>query len=134
MAGYTRTVAQISGDDLLTPEAKASRPRHGVHEGSNRPVRRTGYGRAAGSRDVERLAGSVFGNPASTGADVIAARDADDRTARYTTPEEAQLALSRAVADGDKSLARSIALRAYQETQGPFGGGAWHFASNLTSS
>jgi hypothetical protein len=46
---------------------------------------------------------------------VIAARDADDRAACYTTPEEAQLALSRTEAKGDKSLARSIALRAYQE-------------------
>ena len=133
MAGYTRTVAQISGDDRLTPEAKAvdlamaytkaQTDLSGVRATVERPEAET----------VEHLASSVFVIPHQP-ADVIAARDTDDRAARYTTPEEAQLALSRAVANGDKSLARSIALRAYQETQGPFGGGAWHFASDLTSS
>jgi len=134
LAGYTSTVAQISGDDRLTPEAKAVdlAKAHTKAQTDLSGVRATVEQQEA--ETVERLASSVFGNPASTGADVIAARDADDRAARYTTPEEAQLALSRTEAKGDKSLARSIALRAYQETQGPFGGGAWHFASNLTSS
>ena len=83
LAGYTSTVAQISGDDRLTPEAKAVdlAKAHTKAQTDLSGVRATVEQQEA--ETVERLASSVFGNPASTGADVIAARDADDRAARY---------------------------------------------------
>jgi len=83
LAGYTSTVAQISGDDRLTPEAKAEdlAQAHTKAQTDLSGVRATVEQQEA--ETVERLASSVFGNPASTGAGVIAARDADDRAARY---------------------------------------------------
>ncbi|MFZ1114940.1 MAG: hypothetical protein WAN44_03835 [Propionibacteriaceae bacterium] len=78
MAGYTRTVAQISGDDRLTPEAKAvdlamaytkaQTDLSGVRATVERPEAET----------VEHLASSVFGNPASTGR--------CDRSSRHRRP------------------------------------------------
>jgi hypothetical protein len=56
---------------------------------------------------------------------VIAARDADDRAARLGNAEEAKAALARAEKNNDASLARAIALRAYEESRAPFGGSGW---------
>jgi hypothetical protein len=67
LAGYTSTVAQISGDDRLTPEAKAVdlAKAHTKAQTDLSGVRATVEQQEA--ETVERLASSVFGNPASTG-------------------------------------------------------------------
>jgi hypothetical protein len=56
----------------------------------------------------------VFGNARELeGADVIAGRDAQDRAARLTTPDEATAMLRRASQSGDDSLARAVAEAAF---------------------
>jgi hypothetical protein len=125
LQGLNRTAEAIKADSRLTPAAKkqdlakayirAKADMASVKEKLEKDE----------AASVERLSRRVFGNPATTGADVIAARDADDRAARLQTADEAQAALNRANQNGDKTLARAIALRAHTESQGPFGGGQW---------
>jgi hypothetical protein len=80
-----------------------------------------------GGRDqrAEVLEVDLFGAPSTVGADAISARDADDRSASLNTADEALALLQRAEVNGDKVLARAIALRAYGESRSPIGGWAW---------
>lgn len=72
--------------------------------------------------DLRRAA---FGSVASSGADAISARDADDRAAQLEDPIEAARLLDRADRNGDDSLARSIAMRAFEELYSAFGDRRW---------
>ncbi|MFF9168297.1 MULTISPECIES: hypothetical protein [unclassified Streptomyces] len=61
-----------------------------------------------------RLSRKLFGHEGEADAQtVIVRRDAADRAAKLTSPEEAQAALQRAEANGDTHLAQAIAGQSY---------------------
>ena len=127
---YSRTVQGIKDDSRLTSEAKAADLAKAYTRAQTDMATVQAAVEQQEAATVDRLARRVFGNTPTTGSDVVAQRDADDRAARLTTPEEAQAALSRAEANGDTSLARSIALKAYQEGSNGIaaavGGAGWN--------
>jgi hypothetical protein len=60
-----------------------------------------------------RLERKLFGNTDHiSGASAVSSRDARDRAAKYTNPDDAAAALGRAQRDGDADLARAIAAHA----------------------
>jgi hypothetical protein len=79
-------------------------------------------GNATSEADLIRAA---FGTPSTSGADAIAARDADDRAALIQTAAEGRAVLARAETNKDAGLARSIALRAYNEVTSFYGDNEW---------
>jgi hypothetical protein len=125
LQSYTSAVAAAKADSRLTPEAKQVDMARAYTKAQTDMAGVQAAVEQQEAATVDRLARNMFGNSATTGTDAVSARDADDRAARLSTPEEARAALDRATVNGDTVLARSIALKAYQEAQGPFGGGAW---------
>ena len=82
----------------------------------------------SGSQTNEKtLMREVFGRVANNGQEAISARDADDRAAQLETPADALDLLGRADRNGDASLSRAIALRAYTEftVRGFWGDSDW---------
>jgi hypothetical protein len=67
----------------------------------------------------------LFGNRDLAGTDALSARDARERAARITDPQEAQTAYSRALRDGDRDYARAIAAHAADQASMPIFGEAW---------
>lgn len=68
------------------------------------------------NRGREDLYTRLFGADGfQTGTDIISQRDAADRAARISSPEEAQALLDAARRTGDSTLGKAIAARAYSE-------------------
>jgi hypothetical protein len=121
----SRTVAAIRNDPRLTPEAKRQDIAKVYISARSDMATVSADLEKHESSEVDRIARRVFGNAPSTGSDVIAARDADDRAARITSPDEAAAALARAEKNQDQILARAIALRASEEATSPLGHPGW---------
>lgn len=62
----------------------------------------------------DTLEKSVFGTTATSGADAVSARDADDRAGRLDNAESALDALLKTERNSDPVLARAIVLRAWE--------------------
>jgi hypothetical protein len=119
------SVRNIKDDKRLTPEAKKTDLARAYVRARNDMEAVKAELAKQEAAHVDKLTRRVFGNSPTTGSDIIAARDADDRAARLENAEEAQRALARAEKNNDASLARAIALRAYEEARTPFGGSGW---------
>jgi hypothetical protein len=131
----SNTVARIREDKRLTPEAK----RADITQAYNSAKEAMQSVQADLQQQQEaiktdRVFRRVFGNSSATGADIIAARDADDRASRLESADEAASALARAEKNQDASLARAIALRAYQEAKSPFARGWAEVLSSYSGS
>jgi hypothetical protein len=118
---YSTAVSRIKADSRLTDAAKRTDLAKAYVKARDAMAGVQQSFEQEEARYAQTLSRRVFGNSPTTGADVIAQRDADDRALRYESPQEAQTALARAESNGDTSLARAIALRAHSELQTPFG-------------
>ncbi|MEU5247299.1 hypothetical protein AB0G81_24915 [Streptomyces asoensis] len=67
----------------------------------------------------------LFGNRDLSGADAISARDARERVAQYTNPDEALAAYKRAQRDGDRDMMRALGSWAADQAALPIFGDAW---------
>lgn len=67
----------------------------------------------------------LFGNRELTGTDALSARDARERAAGYTHPDEALAAYKRAQRDGDRDMMRALGSWAADQAALPILGDAW---------
>ena len=67
----------------------------------------------------------LFGNRELTGTDALSARDARERAATYTNPDEALAAYKRAQRDGDRDMMRALGSWAADQAALPILGDAW---------
>lgn len=103
-------VARINGRQSLSPQAKqiAIAKAYRTARDQVQGMRQAEADRISGERT--RLSRRLFGHEGAADAQtIIVRRDAADRAARLTSPEEAEQALQRAEAQGDTHLAQAIA-------------------------
>ncbi|WP_406140327.1 hypothetical protein OH828_27290 [Streptomyces anulatus] len=67
----------------------------------------------------------LFGNRELSGTDALSARDARERAATYTHPDEAHAAYKRAQRDGDRDMMRALGSWAADQAAMPILGEAW---------
>ncbi|MFH9369098.1 hypothetical protein ACH4K8_25855 [Streptomyces anulatus] len=67
----------------------------------------------------------LFGNRELSGTDALSARDARERAASYTHPDEAHAAYKRAQRDGDRDMMRALGSWAADQAAMPILGEAW---------
>ncbi|MGW5210022.1 hypothetical protein ACWEQO_02070 [Streptomyces sp. NPDC004051] len=67
----------------------------------------------------------LFGNRELSGTDALSARDARERAAGYTHPDEALAAYRRAQRDGDRDMMRALGSWAADQATLPILGDAW---------
>lgn len=122
---YGRQVDRIRAREDLTPQAKQVAMAR-AHQAAAQKI--------AAIRDADRqqyqqrkttLEKRLFGNRELSGTDALSARDAREKAAKLTDPQEAQAAYSRALRDGDRDYARAIAAHAADQAAVPLFGEAW---------
>ncbi|WP_326614960.1 hypothetical protein OHA57_04620 [Streptomyces anulatus] len=67
----------------------------------------------------------LFGNRELSGTDALSARDARERAASYTHPDDAHAAYKRAQRDGDRDMMRALGSWAADQAAMPILGEAW---------
>lgn len=67
----------------------------------------------------------LFGNKELSGTDALSARDARERAATYTHPDDARAAYQRAQRDGDRDMMRALGSWAADQAAMPILGDAW---------
>lgn len=67
----------------------------------------------------------LYGNRELSGTDALSARDARERAATYTHPDEALAAYKRAQRDGDRDMMRALGSWAADQASMPILGDAW---------
>lgn len=122
---YNRQIERIRNRQDLTDQAK---------QVAMARAHRSASERIAATRDADRqqyetrkatLEKRLFGNRELSGMDALSARDAREKAAKLTDPQEAQAAYSRALRDGDREYARAIASHAADQASIPLFGEAW---------
>lgn len=107
-------VERINSSRSLSAEAKQIGIARAYREARDRitAMRQEEADRVTSER--AKLSRRLFGHEGTADAQtVIVRRDASDRAAKLTGPEEAEAALRRAEADGDAHLAQAIAKQSY---------------------
>ncbi|MDF2712984.1 MAG: hypothetical protein K0R62_8636 [Nonomuraea muscovyensis] len=116
---YGRQVDRIRAREDLTPQAKQVAMAR-AHTAAAQKI--------AAIRDADRqqyqqrkttLEKRLFGNRELSGTDALSARDARERAAQYTHPDEAMRAYQRAQRDGDKDMMRALGSTTYMTPDVP---------------
>ncbi|WP_052688613.1 hypothetical protein [Williamsia herbipolensis] len=109
---YSQTQAEVSADPNLTDVGKleALAPLHEDVTAKVGALR--AKEKAAIKHKRETLEKDLFGMNGGSSSDVVSYRDAQDRAARLTDPDEAQEVYTRALRSDDKILAQAILSRA----------------------
>lgn len=115
-ADFSRKVEEIRADWTMSDEAKRREIRALYEEASSTYSRLTEEYRAGVREELRKTRKNVFSAP-KVGADgalnMLAYRDALDRTERKTDPRELSDLLARAEAHGDHALARACLYRGF---------------------
>lgn len=124
-AAYNRKVEQIRARQDLTPQARQvaiARAHTAASEqiGQLRDTARQQY-----QERRETLEKRLFGQREVSGVDALSARDARERAARFTHPDEALAAYKRAQRDGDKDMMRALGNWAADQAAMPHLGESW---------
>lgn len=124
--GYREQAGRIRADKTLSPLGKrrALEALYGqvnpVVDGLRQQLDQSEY---AGRQQLERR---LFGLPAQAAAtDVVAYRDALDRVAKATRPEDLGELMERAAHSGDTMLLRAAAGRAWERSRDPLASDGW---------
>lgn len=122
-AGYTERVAAIKADRDLSEEGKRRQLASEYLRAKGELDRLADAERAELTTRKTELEHDLFGargmrRSLDGGAHAISARDASDRAAQLTTPAAAADLLRRAEADGDELLARAVARRCIESSDG----------------
>lgn len=122
---YARKVEQIRNRQDLTVQAKQVAMAR-AHKTASQQI---GQLRDADRQQYQErratLEKRLFGSRELAGMDALSARDAREKAAKLTDPQEAQAAYSRALRDGDRDYARAIAAHAADQASVPLFGAAW---------
>lgn len=122
---YNRQIDRIRSRDDLTPQAK---------QVSMARAHRAAAERIQAAREADRqayetrratLEKRLYGNRELSGTDALSARDARERAATYTHPDDALRAYQRAQRDGDKDMMRALGSWAADQAVLPILGEAW---------
>ncbi|ANJ07152.1 hypothetical protein [Streptomyces parvulus] len=123
---YNRKIEKIRGREDLTPQAKQVAMAR-AHQTAAEQIAAV---READQRQYEQrrqtLEKRLFGNRELSGTDALSARDARERAAQYTHPDEALKAYQRAQRDGDKDMMRALGSMAADQAALPVLGQAWY--------
>ncbi|MBL1098922.1 hypothetical protein [Streptomyces coffeae] len=122
---YNRKIESIRARQDLTPQAKQV----AMARAHTATVTKLNDAYQADRQQYETrratLEKRLYGNRELTGADAISARDARERAARYTHPDEAMAAYQRAQRDGDRDMMRALGSWAADQAAIPVLGDAW---------
>ncbi|MEU9557359.1 hypothetical protein [Streptomyces fumanus] len=122
---FSRKIEQIRARQDLTPQAR---------QVALARAYKTAADQIASIRETDRqqyterratLEQRLYAGRQVTGTDALSARDARERAAQYTHPDEAQAAYQRAKRDGDRDMMRALGNWAADQSALPALGEAW---------
>ncbi|BCL20296.1 hypothetical protein ACPCBX_13620 [Streptomyces tuirus] len=122
---YGRQVEKIRNRQDLTPQAKQVAMARAHRDASARIAAARDADRQQYETRKEQLEKRLFGNRELSGTDALSARDARERAATYTHPDEALAAYKRAERDGDRDMMRALGSWAADQAALPILGDAW---------
>ncbi|MEU2413954.1 hypothetical protein ABZ736_21680 [Streptomyces sp. NPDC013099] len=123
---YNRKVAQIRDRQDLTPQARQVAMARAHQEATTKIAALRDTDRQQYQERRNTLEKRLFGQRDVTGADAMSARDARERAATYTNPDDATAAYKRAQRDGDRDMMRALGNWAADQAALPILGEAWH--------
>jgi hypothetical protein len=122
---YSRQIDRIRSREDITPQAKQVAMARAHRDASARL-------QAARTADLQQyedrraiLEKRLFGSKELSGTDALSARDARERAAAITHPDEALKAYQRAQRDGDRDMMRALGSWAADQAAMPVLGEAW---------
>ncbi|MEU3105583.1 hypothetical protein [Streptomyces griseoflavus] len=123
---YARQVEKIRARQDLTPQAKTVAMARAHQAASERIAAARDADRQQYETRRQQLEKRLFGQRELSGSDALSARDARERAAQYTHPDEALAAYKRAERDGDRDMMRALGNWAADQAAMPILGEAWH--------
>lgn len=109
---YDREVRNIQSDPNLSEEGKRAQIKDVAADYKSRLVALRDSETAIITSEVDRLERLVASTVGTTGSDIIAYRDAQDRAERIQDANQASQMMARALRNGDKTLAHAVFGRA----------------------
>ena len=122
---YSRQIAKIRERQDLTPQAKQVAMARAWQAATDKIEATRDAARQQYQERRSQLEKRLYGNRELSGTDALSARDARERAAKYTHPDEALLAYQRAQRDGDKDMMRALGSWAADQAAMPILGEAW---------
>ncbi|MFI7681433.1 hypothetical protein ACIBWG_02040 [Streptomyces griseoaurantiacus] len=122
---YNRKVEKIRARQDLTPQAKQVSMARAYQAAAGQLAQLRDSARQQFEERRATLEKRLFGSRELSGTDALSARDARERAARYTHPDEALAAYKRAQRDGDRDMMRALGNWAADQATVPVLGEAW---------
>jgi hypothetical protein len=122
---YNRQIEKIRAREDITDQAKqVAMARAHTAASAKLDAARTADRQQYQERRTQ-LEKRLFGNRELSGTDALSARDARERAATYTHPDEALAAYKRAQRDGDRDMMRALGSWAADQATMPILGEPW---------
>ncbi len=125
-SNYRARIAAIRADTGLSESGKRAALATAYEEARDYASRVRGKAEESTASRKRQLEKSLFGlSPAASDSSVVALRDAQDRVAGISNPEQLGELMERALIAGDRTLLLAGFSHSYQQSRNPLGGSKW---------